>query len=268
VRGSRLAFVLARASRKTHHFVAVCPEPVMVRRVSAMPGLTRLASGPEDDSFRGRADPKSSGGREAGRLSIVPADRDVVAFDQRAAHYEHGWLGRLHAEIAERVATLALSMHPAPSHVLDVGCGTGYLLRVLADRCPGTVEFAGIDPAAAMVHAAVAASVDQRIAFQLGVAEHLPYRQSVFDLVVSTTSFDHWSNQQIGIGECARVLEPGGLFLLADLFSPMLAPTLLASRRAKARTTGRAERLLLAAALRVISWHRVYPLIKAVAATR
>jgi ubiquinone/menaquinone biosynthesis C-methylase UbiE len=198
----------------------------------------------------------------------VPADRDVVPFEKRAARYEHGWLGRLHGEIAERVATLALSVHPVPSRVLDVGCGTGYLLRVLADRCPGIVEFVGIDAATAMIDAATAASVDPRIAFQVGLAEQLPYRDGAFDLVVSTTSFDHWTNQENGIAECVRVLEPGGLFVLADLFSPLLAITLLATRRGKARTKGRAERVLLAAGLQVISWHRVYPLIKAVAATR
>ncbi len=48
----------------------------------------------------------------------------------------------LHHQIADRTADLALSCVPAPKHILDVGCGTGYLLGRLAargpaGRCPG-----------------------------------------------------------------------------------------------------------------------------------
>jgi ubiquinone/menaquinone biosynthesis C-methylase UbiE len=66
----------------------------------------------------------------------VARDRDVAAFDARAPGYESGWLGRLHHQIADRTADLALTLTPAPRRILDVGCGTGYLLRRLATRCP------------------------------------------------------------------------------------------------------------------------------------
>jgi ubiquinone/menaquinone biosynthesis C-methylase UbiE len=61
-------------------------------------------------------------------------------------------------------------------------------------------------------------------------ASRLPWPAATFDLVVSTTSFDHWADQRAGLAECARVLAPGGCLVLADLFSVLL-PTLLAGRR-------------------------------------
>jgi hypothetical protein len=42
------------------------------------------------------------------------ARRDVDTFDERAADYETGWLGRLHHEIAQRVADLVLLLADAP----------------------------------------------------------------------------------------------------------------------------------------------------------
>jgi ubiquinone/menaquinone biosynthesis C-methylase UbiE len=37
---------------------------------------------------------------------------------------------------------------------------------------------------------------DARLSFRQGVvAEHLPFESDTFDLVVSTTSFDHWADQ-------------------------------------------------------------------------
>jgi ubiquinone/menaquinone biosynthesis C-methylase UbiE len=199
---------------------------------------------------------------------MMAPDRDIAAFNQRAPGYEDGWLGRLHHEIANRTADLALACSPA-RRILDVGCGTGFLLREFAVRAPEAVELAGIDPAASMIETARATASDDRLRFSVGVAERLPYRGEAFDLVVSTTSFDHWADQQAGLAECARVLAPGGHLVLADQFSALLWPTLLAGRRGKARTRARATRLLTAAGFRFPEWHARYAItIRAVTATK
>ncbi len=196
----------------------------------------------------------------------MPAHRDVAAFDERALGYEQGWLGRLHHDIAGRTADLALSVHAAPRTVLDVGCGTGYLLRLLAGQYPRAIGLAGVDPAPSMIAAAEEAAGDSRLHFSVAAAERLPFPDDVFDLVVSTTSFDQ--DQQAGLRECARILTPGGHLVLADVFSPLLRPTLLGARRGKARTRQRASLLLSTAGFTVLGWNDLYAtVIKAVTAT-
>jgi ubiquinone/menaquinone biosynthesis C-methylase UbiE len=196
-------------------------------------------------------------------------DRDVAAFGERAQHYDEGRLGQLHHQIADRTADLALACVPAPGRILDVGCGTGYLLGRLAARAPQAEVLAGIDAASAMIEAARDAAADVRLQFVVGVAEQLPWPEASFDLVVSTTSFDHWADQRAGLAQCARVLAPGGYLVLADLFSMLLAPTLLVGRRGKARTRRRATRLVTAAGLHSARWHRLYAvIIQAVTATK
>jgi ubiquinone/menaquinone biosynthesis C-methylase UbiE len=191
-----------------------------------------------------------------------PQDPDVAAFDVRAQHYEDGSHGRLHRDIAERTATLVRRVASRPQSVLDVGCGTGYLLRRLAAVLPDAGVLSGVDPAPAMVDVARRAAGDARISFQQGFSEALPWPDAAFDLVVSTTSFDHWSDQAKGLQECCRVLRPGGTLVLVDLISRMLWPTLLLPRYAhKARTPPRVERLLRDAGLSRVDWHRVYALI-------
>src|SRR6185437_13258598 len=192
----------------------------------------------------------------------------VDAFEARARGYEDGWLGRLHTEIAERTAGLALATVPDPRRVLDVGCGTGYLLRALASRRPAIERLDGVNPAPTMVAVAEASTATGRLHCRTGVVEDLPYPDGTFDLVVSTTSFDHWSDQRAGLGECARVLRPGGALVLVDQFSTWLAPTLMVTHRGKARTRQRCTRLLIDAGFRPPTWHPLYtPLVKAVTAT-
>jgi ubiquinone/menaquinone biosynthesis C-methylase UbiE len=196
-------------------------------------------------------------------------DRDVAAFGARAQGYDEGWRGQMHHQIADRTADLALTCVPAPTRILDVECGTGYLLGRPAARAPQAQVLAGIDAAPGMIEVARAVAADDRMRFVAGTAEQLPWPAATFDLVVSTTSFDHWADQRAGLAECARVLAPGGWLVLADLFSALLLPTLLAGRRDKARTRRRAVHLLTAAGLRAPRWHHLYALIiQAVTATK
>jgi SAM-dependent methyltransferase len=112
-----------------------------------------------------------------------------------------------------------------------------------------------------MIEVARANAKDARLQFSVGVAEQLPYSDATFDLVVSTTSFDHWHDQQAGLIECARVMAPGAHLVLADQFSALLVPTLLGSRSGKARTKARAERLIVSAGLHEVEWHELYAVI-------
>jgi SAM-dependent methyltransferase len=124
-----------------------------------------------------------------------------------------------------------------------------------------------------MAGAAAFGAADERLRFSVGVAEALPFPNGTFQLVVSTTSFDHWSDQQRGLLECHRVLASGGHLLLVDQFSPWLAPTWLGrkggligrrgliGRGEQARTARRAGQLLAAAGFRSLAWHRLYAVI-------
>jgi ubiquinone/menaquinone biosynthesis C-methylase UbiE len=93
----------------------------------------------------------------------MSAHRDVGAFGDRAAGYEQGWLGRMHHDIASQAARLILSLDTTPQRVLDVGCGTGYLLRLLARMYPHSTALAGIDPASFMIELASTMADDERL---------------------------------------------------------------------------------------------------------
>jgi ubiquinone/menaquinone biosynthesis C-methylase UbiE len=199
---------------------------------------------------------------------LMTERRDISAFDRRAQTYDHGWLGRFHRDVADRVASITVALAPTPCQVLDIGCGTGYLLRALAEGWPRAEAFKGIDASLSMIEVAQAASNDARIEFCQGQAEHLPYQDRMFDLVVSTTSFDHWHDQSAGLAECRRVLAANGTLVLADLFSPLLRITLVGTRREKARTRQRVEQQIAEVGLHRLEWRKVYPLIHAVIAHR
>ncbi len=104
--------------------------------------------------------------------------------------------------------------------VLDIGCGTGYLLRLLAQRYPAADALVGVDPSPTMVERARTTYTDRRIEVHDGHVEKLPFQKGEFDLIVSTTSFDHWRDQADGLRECARVFDRNGV-LARILFREM-----------------------------------------------
>jgi ubiquinone/menaquinone biosynthesis C-methylase UbiE len=142
---------------------------------------------------------------------------DVGRFDEWAPRYERHWMQRLVFDpIQTTLLGLAAEQVPHPGSILDVGCGTGRLLRTAAQRFPGA-RLEGVDAAPQMVEQAkslVAAGAP--IHFQESTAEALPFGDGQFDLVFSTMTFHHWADQKKGVFEVARVLAPGGRWLLAD----------------------------------------------------
>jgi ubiquinone/menaquinone biosynthesis C-methylase UbiE len=121
--------------------------------------------------------------------------------------------------IQRTVLELAAEQVDRPRAILDVGCGTGRLLRSAEARFPGATLI-GVDAAPEMINQATALSpAGSAILFQQATAEDLPFPNAQFELVLSTMTFHHWHDQRRGIAEVARVLTPGGRWLLADFMA-------------------------------------------------
>ena len=68
------------------------------------------------------------------------------------------------------------------------------------------------------------AGLATQVSFRPGDAQQIPFPDGSLDLVVSTMSLHHWSDPVSVLNEIARVLRPGGSFLILDLRRDMLAP--------------------------------------------
>jgi ubiquinone/menaquinone biosynthesis C-methylase UbiE len=111
-------------------------------------------------------------------------------------------------------------MRVAPdSRVLDIGCGSGWATRLLADYAVhGRVT--GIDISDEMVNLARESSQTYaNVDFEVGSAEQLPFADNEFSHAFSMESLYYYKNIPKALDEIRRVLKPGGLFTaVVDLY--------------------------------------------------
>jgi ubiquinone/menaquinone biosynthesis C-methylase UbiE len=155
----------------------------------------------------------------------IPDAGASCRFDRRASSYEDSTLQQyLYAPVHQTALQLALRLLPDPRRVLDVGCGTGRLLRQ-ARPCHPTAELVGVDLAGQMVATARAVTPTRlAVRYLQGRAECLPFPDQLFDLIFTTLSLRHWTDLATGIAEIGRVLTPGGVVVLADVFPSHCPP--------------------------------------------
>ena len=106
--------------------------------------------------------------------------------------------------------TLALMDLQPADRVLDLGCGSGWLVRRLAARVPdGSVV--GIDVSDEMLRRAQLAGAGlSNTQFLHGTAEEIPAPPNSFTKVLSVESAYYWHDAARGLREIFRVLAPGG----------------------------------------------------------
>jgi ubiquinone/menaquinone biosynthesis C-methylase UbiE len=102
------------------------------------------------------------------------------------------------------------------ARVLEVGCGTGAVCRVLAQE-PHVGEVVGVDPSPYLLHRARHLSTETaKITYQEADGRALPFDEATFDVVILHTILTHVPGPEQVLHEAHRVLRPGGWLGVCD----------------------------------------------------
>lgn len=144
-----------------------------------------------------------------------------------------------------RQAGLRLLAVRAGERVLEIGCGTGHALAVVARQAGETGLAVGVDLSARMAAAArrrhVGAGAPGRAALVQAEAARLPLRDGRFDAVTMSFVLELMDAPEMPVvlAECGRVLAPGGRLAVVSLLDvqppPLMARLYLLARRRMAR---------------------------------
>jgi ubiquinone/menaquinone biosynthesis C-methylase UbiE len=105
---------------------------------------------------------------------------------------------------------------PANAEVLEVGCGTGPICRVLA-TIQNVKSVMGVDPSRQLLAKAEELSSDlSQISFQEGDGKALEFEDETFDVVVLHTILTHVPGPEAILSEAHRVLKSNGWLGVCD----------------------------------------------------
>jgi len=134
-----------------------------------------------------------------------------------------GYLFRRRAEGTAFLEAFGSRGEVVGKRVLDLGCGLG--ARTVAVAQAGAAATFGIDSDLGKIHRAHSLtdrSGSRPVSFVVQSGTRLAFTEGCFDLVLVLDVFEHVSDPAAVLGECARVLRPGGRVLIG--FPPYRSP--------------------------------------------
>lgn len=130
-------------------------------------------------------------------------------WDDHADWWQREFTDGVDPEYVEQIIPLAVEYLAGRSRVLDVGTGEGQIARALAGLGADVV---GVDPTAGQID--VARERGGGPVYALAGSDALPIADRSVDAVVVCLVFEHVDALDESLAEVARVLRPGGRFLL------------------------------------------------------
>jgi SAM-dependent methyltransferase len=98
----------------------------------------------------------------------------------------------------------------ADDNILDVGCGAGWLVRLLAERVPDG-RVVGLDVSDEMIRRARQNLADvENVLFVIAAADEIPWDPNFFTHAISVESAYYWPDPPRALKEIHRVLAEGG----------------------------------------------------------
>jgi malonyl-CoA O-methyltransferase len=99
-----------------------------------------------------------------------------------------------------------------PTHILDLGCGTGWAIPEIKNLFPGAT-ISALDFSEAMLDQVTGS---KQVQLYCADVHDLPFADASVDIVFSNMLL-HWTNEQDVFSEVLRVLKPGGIMLMSCL---------------------------------------------------
>jgi SAM-dependent methyltransferase len=147
-------------------------------------------------------------------VTDAPRAGGIEVWEQHAAWWQSEFTQGADIEYEEQILPLAVEHLAGARRILDLGCGEGQVARAVVAAAPrgGTRTVTGVEPAWAQVRAA--AERGGGACYARGRGEALPFPDGAFDAVVTCLVLEHTDELDAVLAEVARVLEPGGRFVL------------------------------------------------------
>ena len=106
---------------------------------------------------------------------------------------------------------------PGALRILDVGCGTGFLLPHLLDMFPSSTCIVELDLAERMLTESGRKFPDEQVLRVCGDARSLPFADECFDLVLGFGVLPHLGDAASAVPQLFRGVKPAGVIAVAHL---------------------------------------------------